>query len=106
LDAEALGIARTAFRKWRTSFTQLWEQKGVPFPLEGMFAREWDGYAADGRAIAGSPRTVREFVESQRKETGANFMLGQMVFGTMAYEEALNSLRLFSREVIPALAGA
>lgn len=105
-DAEAQRIARAAFTKWRTSFTQLWEERGVPFPLEGMFARDWDGFVKDGRAMAGSARTVREFLASQIKETGANFILGQMVFGTMAYEEALHSLELFSRDVIPALAGA
>jgi alkanesulfonate monooxygenase SsuD/methylene tetrahydromethanopterin reductase-like flavin-dependent oxidoreductase (luciferase family) len=102
-DQEALRIARAAFPKWRTSFTQLWEQRGVVFPLEAMFARDWDRFAADGRAIAGSARTVREFLADQIAETGANFILAQMVFGTLGYDDALHSLKLFSRDVIPAL---
>jgi alkanesulfonate monooxygenase SsuD/methylene tetrahydromethanopterin reductase-like flavin-dependent oxidoreductase (luciferase family) len=101
-DAEALRIAREAYSKWRSSFTHLWEQRGVVFPLEGMFARDWDAFAADGRAIAGDARTVREFLAAQVAESEANFILAQMVFGTMRYESALHSLTLFSNEVIPA----
>jgi len=103
-DQEAERIARAAFKKWRASFTDLWERKGVPFPLEHILTREWEGYVANGLAVAGSPATVREFLAAQIKEAGATLVLGQMIFGAMPEEEALNSLRLFSREVIPRLA--
>jgi alkanesulfonate monooxygenase SsuD/methylene tetrahydromethanopterin reductase-like flavin-dependent oxidoreductase (luciferase family) len=103
-DSEAERIARTAFRKWRASFTDLWERSGVTFPLEHILVREWDGYVKNGLAVAGAANTVREFLASQTKEAGANLVLGQMIFGTMREEEALNSLKLFSCDVIPALA--
>jgi alkanesulfonate monooxygenase SsuD/methylene tetrahydromethanopterin reductase-like flavin-dependent oxidoreductase (luciferase family) len=103
-DAEAERIARAAFSKWRASFTDLWERSGVPFPLEHILEREWDGYVKNGLAVAGTAATVREFLAAQIKQAGANLVLGQMVFGTMREDEALNSLRLFSRDVIPALA--
>jgi alkanesulfonate monooxygenase SsuD/methylene tetrahydromethanopterin reductase-like flavin-dependent oxidoreductase (luciferase family) len=105
-DSDAERIARAAFKKWRASFTDLWDRRGVPFPLDHIMQREWDGYVKNGLAVAGSANTVREFLASQIKDTGANLVLGQMVFGTMREDEALHSLELFSRDVIPALAQA
>jgi alkanesulfonate monooxygenase SsuD/methylene tetrahydromethanopterin reductase-like flavin-dependent oxidoreductase (luciferase family) len=49
------------------------------------------------------PGTVREFLADQTLAAGANFVLGQMVFGAMHEDEARHSLELFSQEVIPAL---
>ena len=57
-----------------------------------------------GLAVAGTPQTVREFLADQTRAAGANFVLGQMVFGAMHEDEARHSLELFSQEVIPALA--
>ncbi len=103
-DNDAERIARAAFRKWRASFTELWERRSVPFPLEHILQREWDGYVRNGLAVAGTANTVREFLASQTKAAGANLVLGQMVFGAMREDETLHSLKLFSRDVIPALA--
>ena len=103
-DAEAERLARRAFAKWRASFTDLWERSQVPFPLEHLLPREWDGYVKQGLAVAGTPRTVGEFLADQTLAAGANFVLGQMVFGAMHEDEARHSLELFSKEVIPALA--
>jgi alkanesulfonate monooxygenase SsuD/methylene tetrahydromethanopterin reductase-like flavin-dependent oxidoreductase (luciferase family) len=104
-DREAERVARAAFVKWRASFTDLWERRGVAFPLESTLPKQWDGYVANGLAVAGTARTVREFLADQIAESGANFVLGQMVFGTMSEPEARHSLELFSRDVIPALGG-
>jgi len=104
-DAEAERVARRAFAKWRSSFTDLWQRSEVPFPLEHVLRREWDGYVEQGLAVAGTPQTVREFLVDQTRAAGANFVLGQMVFGAMHEDEARHSLELFSSEVIPALAG-
>jgi alkanesulfonate monooxygenase SsuD/methylene tetrahydromethanopterin reductase-like flavin-dependent oxidoreductase (luciferase family) len=102
-DAEAEGIARRAFVKWRSSFTDLWQRREVTFPLEHLLPGDWDGYVRQGLAVAGTPRTVREFLADQTLAASANFVLGQMVFGAMNEEEARHSLELFSQEVIPAL---
>ena len=103
-DAEAERLARRAFAKWRASFSDLWERSQVVFPLEHLLPRDWDGYVRLGLAVAGTPRTVREFLADQTSAAGANFVLGQMVFGAMHEDEARHSLELFSGEVIPALA--
>jgi alkanesulfonate monooxygenase SsuD/methylene tetrahydromethanopterin reductase-like flavin-dependent oxidoreductase (luciferase family) len=103
-DEEARRIARAGYRKWRASLAHLWSSRGVPFPLEATHPPEWDGFEATGFGIAGTPRAVREYVSAQAGQAHANFMLCQMVFGAMRYEEALHSMQLFSRDVIPALA--
>jgi len=76
----------------------------VQFPLEHLLPRDWAGYVRQGLAVAGTPGTVREFLADQTLAAGANFVLGQMVFGAMHEDEARHSLELFSQEVIPALA--
>ena len=105
-DEEARRIARTGYRKWRQSLAHLWTSTGAPFPMEATHAPEWDPFEATGSGIAGSPRTVREYVSAQATTTHANYMLCQMTFGHMSYEDALHSLELFSREVIPAFTQA
>ena len=102
-DAEAEKLARRAFAKWRASFTDLWQRSQVVFPLEHLLPKDWDGYVRNGLAVAGTPRTVREFLSGQTRAAGANFVLGQMIFGAMREDEARHSLELFARDVIPVL---
>jgi alkanesulfonate monooxygenase SsuD/methylene tetrahydromethanopterin reductase-like flavin-dependent oxidoreductase (luciferase family) len=59
---------------------------------------------ADGSAIAGTPQRVREEIERQADELGVNYLLSYLFLGAMTLEEALRSLALFSREVMPRLA--
>ncbi len=100
-DEEALRIARPAFLKWRASFSWLWDRKGVPFPFP--YPETFDAHMAAGLSVAGSPKTVREFLRQDTEAAGANGVIGHMVFGSIGYEDALNSLELYAREVMPAL---
>ncbi|MGH8328052.1 MAG: LLM class flavin-dependent oxidoreductase, partial [Steroidobacteraceae bacterium] len=100
-DQEALRIARAAFPRWRKSFSAIWERRGVPLPMK--FPWEWDELQGNGMSIAGSPRTVIDYITTQVREAGLNFFLCQMIFGEIGYEQALASLQLFAREVMPAL---
>jgi hypothetical protein len=47
---------------------------------------------------------VRDYLARQRDDAHATYVACQMVFGSMAEEDARHSLELFSREVAPALA--
>ncbi len=100
-DAEAMRIAEPAFRKWRASLSHLWDQKGVPFPFP--FPETFEAQLAAGQGVAGTVRTVRDALARQMEQCGANAVLGQMMFGTMAHDDALRSLELFAREVVPGL---
>ena len=60
---------------------------------------------ADGRAIAGSPKTVTEVVRAQMAETGCDYFVGQFSFGDLTQDETLRSIGLFAKHVMPALRG-
>jgi alkanesulfonate monooxygenase SsuD/methylene tetrahydromethanopterin reductase-like flavin-dependent oxidoreductase (luciferase family) len=99
--AEALSAARRAYRRWHESFTYLsqlmgWRHKH-PRPAE------FDAIAQDGRAFAGTPDAVAEYVQRQVKESGANYFVGQFAFGDLTQEETLRSIALFSEQVMPRL---
>lgn len=100
-DAEAERIAAPAFAKWRESFSWLWDLKGVGFPFP--YPETHKAHVAAGMGIAGSPKTVRDFLAREFETAGASGVLGHMMFGSLGYEDTLHSLELFAREVMPAL---
>jgi alkanesulfonate monooxygenase SsuD/methylene tetrahydromethanopterin reductase-like flavin-dependent oxidoreductase (luciferase family) len=101
-DAAALAIARRAYRKWHDSFHHLWRKHGT-VPTQGERAREFDEIMHGGRGVAGTPKVVIETLAKQLAESGANYSVGQFVFGDMTTDEALASIGLFVREVMPAV---
>jgi alkanesulfonate monooxygenase SsuD/methylene tetrahydromethanopterin reductase-like flavin-dependent oxidoreductase (luciferase family) len=105
-DAEAKRIARDAYPRWRRSMSFLWDRSGVPFSLDAVYPASWDQLETVGHGLAGSPATVRGHIEQLAAESGVNYVVAQMVFGSIGYDDAARSLRLFGREVIPAFATA
>jgi alkanesulfonate monooxygenase SsuD/methylene tetrahydromethanopterin reductase-like flavin-dependent oxidoreductase (luciferase family) len=51
--------------------------------------------------IAGTPTTVREKIEQQVEESGANYFVARFAYGDLTHEESVRSLELFTREVMP-----
>jgi alkanesulfonate monooxygenase SsuD/methylene tetrahydromethanopterin reductase-like flavin-dependent oxidoreductase (luciferase family) len=100
-DAQAMRLASRAYRPWFDSFTYLPRlldrTQSHPRPAEFVPLME------RGQGVAGSPATVRDLLAAQLAETGCNYVVGQFAFGDMTLEEALHSIGLFSREVMPAL---
>ncbi|MFP6734074.1 MAG: LLM class flavin-dependent oxidoreductase [Rhodospirillales bacterium] len=101
-DAEALGIARRAYPVWHDSFSYLFKYRGGPGPLHPR-PPDFDTMAASGRAVAGSPDTVAEAMRFELSESGANYLVGQFVFGDMSPEEAEKSVAMFIEKVMPDL---
>jgi alkanesulfonate monooxygenase SsuD/methylene tetrahydromethanopterin reductase-like flavin-dependent oxidoreductase (luciferase family) len=101
-DDEAKKIARRAYPRWANAIAFLWERSGQNFALKEIYPKDFDALAKIGHGIAGSPQTVRQYLEHLQRETGVNYVLCQMVFGDMTFAEAETSLQLFSRDVIPA----
>jgi len=96
-DAEALRLARRAYLPWHRSFTHLPRLRGRaqthPRPPE------WDAMVAVGQGIAGSPKTVTAFLQSQLAETQCNYVVGQFAFGDLTRDECLHSIKLFADEM-------
>jgi len=52
--------------------------------------------------IAGSPTTVRQYLEQYHEQSGANYFVSSFQWGDLTHEEASHSLELFMSEVAPA----
>jgi hypothetical protein len=61
---------------------------------------------ARGQGVAGSPKTVTDFLQQQLAETGCTYCVGQFAFGDMTRDECLNSVGLFASKVMPTLRAA
>jgi alkanesulfonate monooxygenase SsuD/methylene tetrahydromethanopterin reductase-like flavin-dependent oxidoreductase (luciferase family) len=104
-DAEAQSTARRAFAVWYGSLVHLWRAHGVELPSQ-IFPSDFDEAAGLGYVIAGSPATVRDRIRIDDAESGINYSLCRFAYGDLAYEECARSVRLFTREVMPAFEDA
>ena len=103
-DEEAKALGRPAYARWRRSMARLWEDRGAGFPLAGHLPVEWDAAEALGHGCAGSPETVRAFVEREAATGGISYFVSAMAFGDLPLAAVLRSAELFARHVIPAFA--
>jgi alkanesulfonate monooxygenase SsuD/methylene tetrahydromethanopterin reductase-like flavin-dependent oxidoreductase (luciferase family) len=100
-DGEALAVARRAYRMWHRSFNHLFKLRGGA-PIHQR-PPTFEELPEAGQGIAGSPETVRAYLQSQITESGANYLVGQFAFGDLSLEESLRSVDLFTQHVMPAL---
>jgi alkanesulfonate monooxygenase SsuD/methylene tetrahydromethanopterin reductase-like flavin-dependent oxidoreductase (luciferase family) len=100
-DAQAQRIAHAAYPRWRDGMDFLWRRSNVAFTLKDIYPGDFATLQAIGHGVAGSPATVRDYIARLQAETGVNYVLCQMVFGSMTFEQAELSIRLFAREVRP-----
>ena len=49
---------------------------------------------------------VRDYIAREIEATGVNYYVCDFAFGTISHDEALRSVELFTREVMPAFADA
>ena len=68
-DAEALSLARRAYRVWYASFMHLWWKYNQK-PPNVNYPPEIDGQIATGTAVVGSPETVLKALRPQLEELG------------------------------------
>jgi hypothetical protein len=80
----------------------LWEWAGIPFPIAAVYPTEFDALVEMHMGVAGSPETVRRYVADTVEQTGVNYFVGDMIFGSLPYEAAAHSVDLFAKEVMPA----
>jgi alkanesulfonate monooxygenase SsuD/methylene tetrahydromethanopterin reductase-like flavin-dependent oxidoreductase (luciferase family) len=103
-DGEAARrAARRAYPVWHRSFNHLFNVFGTaprhPRPAE------FDAIAADGKAVAGTPQQVRDYLRAAVAESGVNYLVVQIAFGDLTPAEIARSVELFARDVMPALRG-
>jgi alkanesulfonate monooxygenase SsuD/methylene tetrahydromethanopterin reductase-like flavin-dependent oxidoreductase (luciferase family) len=100
-DSEALEIARRGYDKWRASFFKLWLAHGMMPTPQAIFPEQFEDAEAQGRAVAGTPDKVRAVLQRTIDDAGLNYLLCRFAFGDITGEEALHSIDLFTRHVMP-----
>lgn len=102
-EKEALEVARRGYDKWRASFLQLWIKHGIMPSAHAIFPERFEEAEAQGRAVAGTPDKVRDFLQNTVDSAGLNYLLCRFAFGDITGDEALSSIDLFTRKVMPDL---
>jgi alkanesulfonate monooxygenase SsuD/methylene tetrahydromethanopterin reductase-like flavin-dependent oxidoreductase (luciferase family) len=101
-DAKAHDIMHDAYRVWREYMAFLWEWGGVPFPIGAVYPEEFEAAERMHMGVAGSPETVRRYVADTVAQTGIDYFVADLSFGSLPYAAASRSVELFAKEVIPA----
>jgi alkanesulfonate monooxygenase SsuD/methylene tetrahydromethanopterin reductase-like flavin-dependent oxidoreductase (luciferase family) len=101
-DASALSAASSAYATWHRSFNHLYRLHGRQ-PVLGAWPETFPEMMKAQRAVAGSPRTVIEFMRRQVEASGINYIVAQLMFGDLPHETTRRSIELYAREVIPSI---
>ena len=64
---------------------------------------DYDGLVKSGYLIAGNPDGVAKQIQDQMKQVGADHFMGMFHIGNLKHERVINSLNLFTKEIMPRL---
>jgi len=103
-DDKAREIARRAYPRWRQNFRWLFNRHSAEPRVIGIYPPDFDELMALNNGVAGSPATVRRFIEDEAKASRLNYFAPWLAFGDMTLAETLRSIELISKEVMPAFA--
>jgi alkanesulfonate monooxygenase SsuD/methylene tetrahydromethanopterin reductase-like flavin-dependent oxidoreductase (luciferase family) len=101
-DEEALKITRSAHGDWYHSITKLWHEND-DHSVDGLFS--WEASMQHETIIFGTPARIREKIGEVIEATGCNYVICAFAWGTLPHEQTMRSMRLFTKEVMPAFAG-
>jgi alkanesulfonate monooxygenase SsuD/methylene tetrahydromethanopterin reductase-like flavin-dependent oxidoreductase (luciferase family) len=102
-DDEALRVTRPAYADWYRSITKLWHDHN-DHSVDGLFT--WETALENETLLVGSPARVREQMGRLVEASGCNYVICSFVWGTLPHQQALRSLHLFAKEVMPAFSGS
>jgi alkanesulfonate monooxygenase SsuD/methylene tetrahydromethanopterin reductase-like flavin-dependent oxidoreductase (luciferase family) len=106
-EAAAIRDAKRAYSAHAAAFTELHRLHSPRYDTRtatGSPYEDFEEQCRRGWLLVGTPAQVRERVLEQIEATGINYMIGAFAFGAMSTPQLLNSIGLFSEEVLPALA--
>jgi alkanesulfonate monooxygenase SsuD/methylene tetrahydromethanopterin reductase-like flavin-dependent oxidoreductase (luciferase family) len=101
-EAEAMNVGLPAYKAWAERIVYLTRKHGKPALLNV------DPTAKDAvsRLVAGTPKTVTEQLIEIVRDSRLNYLLLVFSFGTLKPGQAMRSMDLFVREVMPAVKAA
>ncbi len=94
--------AERAYSAWLKSFNHLYALHGRG-PMLGAQPGSFADAERLGRAVAGTPARVAEFLCSAVEKSGVNYIVGQFAFGKMTPDFAMRSVTLFADRVMPSV---
>jgi alkanesulfonate monooxygenase SsuD/methylene tetrahydromethanopterin reductase-like flavin-dependent oxidoreductase (luciferase family) len=103
LEEEARRTAQRSYVAWYRHMTLLWEAHSVPFPFP--LPPTFDMLQQHGGAFAGTAAGARAYIAEQVETAGINYFVCDVAFGTMSYDEAMQTTDILVREVMPSFAG-
>ena len=104
-DAKAHQIAEQAWPRFHDSFYRLWRQHGSE-PQRVKLPPTYAEMIRSGYGVAGTPQTVAGALTEQARAGNLNYLMCHFMFGDMAHEDAMRSVKLFADEVMPVVEGA
>jgi alkanesulfonate monooxygenase SsuD/methylene tetrahydromethanopterin reductase-like flavin-dependent oxidoreductase (luciferase family) len=105
-DDKARAWAKPAMENHLSNINWIRNRHGVTVTAERMKnvrGRNFEECVDEGTVIAGSPNTVLAAIEKQAKEIGFNYLLTYLFLGTMSFDNAMRSMKLFVKDVMPAV---
>jgi alkanesulfonate monooxygenase SsuD/methylene tetrahydromethanopterin reductase-like flavin-dependent oxidoreductase (luciferase family) len=104
-ETQARAIAERAYRRWHRHLVLLWRERGLKLPMAVPLPEEIGPLIAAGAAFAGTPAAARAYVAEQLETSGANYFICDITFGDITLAEAMRSVELVGREVMPHFSG-
>jgi alkanesulfonate monooxygenase SsuD/methylene tetrahydromethanopterin reductase-like flavin-dependent oxidoreductase (luciferase family) len=104
-EAEALRIAGRAYQRWHRHLALLWTQRGMKLPMAVPMPEEIGPLLAVGGPFAGTPPAARAYIAEQIETSGANYFICDITFGDITPDEAMRTVELLGREVMPHFRG-
>ncbi|MGH9716552.1 MAG: LLM class flavin-dependent oxidoreductase [Candidatus Acidiferrales bacterium] len=95
-DERAAERGRLGFDKFYDSLGYLWRKFG-----DAAIGMQNVNRSREEALLTGSPPTVREKIERQIEQSGANYFVARFAYGNLTHDESLRSLELFASEVMP-----
>jgi alkanesulfonate monooxygenase SsuD/methylene tetrahydromethanopterin reductase-like flavin-dependent oxidoreductase (luciferase family) len=100
-EDEARRLAERAYRRWYRHLAFLWRERGLKVPMAVPMPEEIGPLIAVGGAFAGTPAAARAYIAEQIETSGANYFICDITFGDIAPDEAMRTVELLGREVMP-----
>lgn len=102
-DERAHEIAVRSYPQWLEYFNYHFTRLGQ-VRTSAERPPTWDEFVQGGRGVAGSPQTVANELRDHVAGSQFNYLIVEFSFGAITHAEARQSIELFAREVLPALA--
>lgn len=99
-EAEAVALARPAYRQWFDHLLHLWRIHKRPIPLN--FPDNFDDARDAGLCLVGTPDNVADMLATQTADAGVNYLLCRIAFGNLPLAASLDTVAAFSETCMTA----